>query len=276
MSLASRFASHSPELRSNVPLTDDQIRRVAPSIFAEAAHDSRSDRYTYIPTSEVLKALRHDGFQPFMVTQTRVRKEDKRDYTKHMIRLRHAEQITGSEVNEIILLNSHDGTSSYQMIAGQFRFICKNGMVCGNVDNEIRIHHKGDIVDNVKQAAFEVLDGFNLITEVTEEMKGVTLDSEEQALFANVALSLKYEPKEDVPPPITGEQLLRPRRSEDRSNDLWTTFNRVQENMIQGGLDARTATNRRTRTRAVTGIDTNVKLNRALWALADGLRMLKR
>lgn len=275
MSLASRFASHSPELRSDIPLSDDQIRRVAPSIFASEAHESRSDRYTYIPTIEVLNALRNDGFQPFMVTQTRVRKEGKREHTKHMIRLRHAEQITSSEVNEIILLNSHDGTSSYQMIGGQFRFICKNGTVCGTVDKEIRIHHKGDVIDNVKQAAFDVLDGFNLITEVTEDMKGITLNRDEQALFANAALSLKYEPSADVPPPITGDQLLRARRTEDRNNDLWTTFNRVQENMIRGGLDARTATNRRTTTRAVTGIDQNVKLNRALWALAEGMRNLK-
>src|SRR3546814_17984138 len=67
--------------------------------------------------------LRKKGFQPFMVTQTRTRHEDRRDYTKHMIRLRHASQINArGEANEIILLNSHDGTSSYQMLAGMFRF----------------------------------------------------------------------------------------------------------------------------------------------------------
>ena len=63
-----------------------------------------------------------------MVTQTRVRNEDRRDFTKHMIRLRHAGQINArGEANEIILLNSHDGTSSYQMLAGMFRFVCSNG-----------------------------------------------------------------------------------------------------------------------------------------------------
>ncbi|OKN68838.1 hypothetical protein AM469_006565 [Pseudomonas aeruginosa] len=58
-----------------------------------------------------------------MVCQTRVRNEDRREYTKHLIRLRHASQINGDEANEIILLNSHDGTSSYQMLAGMFRFV---------------------------------------------------------------------------------------------------------------------------------------------------------
>jgi len=71
--LANRFASYSPIIRSDYPLSDDQIRRVAPSIFADAPHESRSERYSYIPTAAVLTELRKEGFQPFMVTQTRVR-----------------------------------------------------------------------------------------------------------------------------------------------------------------------------------------------------------
>ena len=117
MQLASRFANHSPALRSDYPLSDDQIRRVAPSIFADAPHESRSERYSYIPTATVLTELRKEGFQPFMVCQTRVRNEGRREHTKHLMRLRHASQINGAEANEIVLLNSHDGTSSYQMLA---------------------------------------------------------------------------------------------------------------------------------------------------------------
>ena len=41
MQLASRFANRSPVLRSNHPLSDDQIRTVAPSIFADTPHESR-------------------------------------------------------------------------------------------------------------------------------------------------------------------------------------------------------------------------------------------
>ncbi|WP_141040469.1 DUF932 domain-containing protein, partial [Escherichia coli] len=80
----------------------------------------------------VLNGLRDNGFHQFMVCQTRVRNLDKREHTKHMIRLRHAGQINGTEAKEIILLNSHDGSSSYQMLAGVFRFVCHNGLVCGD------------------------------------------------------------------------------------------------------------------------------------------------
>ena len=116
MQLASRFASQSPVLRADHPLSDDQIRAVAPSIFAEDKHVSRSERYSYIPTSAVLSELRKEGFQPFMICQTRVRQDDRRNFTKHMIRLRHASQINGAEANEVILLNAHDGSSTYIML----------------------------------------------------------------------------------------------------------------------------------------------------------------
>ena len=273
--LASRFGRFSPSLRSSTPIADDQLRQVAPSIFAEAAHDSRSARYTYIPTSTILDGLRKEGFQPFAVTQTRVRDESKRDFTKHMLRLRHASQIADTEANEIILLNSHDGTSSYQMLAGMFRFVCSNGLVCGNAVSDVRVPHKGQIMDNVIEGAYDVLDGFGLVRELRDDMRAISLRPAEAEIFARTALTLKYEPDPVKPAPITESQILAPRRSADTGTDLWTTFNRVQENLVRGGLPARNAAGRRTRTREVQGIDQSVKINRALWLLADEMKKLK-
>jgi Domain of unknown function (DUF932) len=272
--LASRFATRSPSLRSDRPLSDEQIRSVAPSIFAEAAHESRSARYTYIPTIEVLAGLRREGFEPFMVCQTRVRHEHKREHTRHMIRLRHADQITGREANEIILLNSHDGTSSYQMLAGLFRFVCSNGMVCGETAGDIRVRHNGDVVGEVIEGAFQVLESFGKADAQREAMQVLTVNPGEQAAFARAALALKYD-EEDGAVPVTEAQVLMPRRFEDQRDDLWTTFNRVQENLLKGGLEGRSRNGRATRTRPVNGIDQNVKLNRALWVLAEEMRRLK-
>ena len=274
MQLASRFSHRSPVLRSNHPLSDDQIRAVAPSIFADTPHESRSERYTYIRTATVLTELRKEGFQPFMVCQTRVRHEDRRDYTKHMLRLRHASQINGDEANEIILINSHDGTSSYQMLAGMFRFVCQNGLMCGDTFADVRVHHKGNVIDQVIEGAYEVLHGFEQVQDSCDGMRAIALDDGEAEVFARSALVLKYdEPGKALP--ITESQILRPRRFDDAHADLWSTFNRVQENLVKGGLTGSSANGRRQRTRPVQGIDQNVRLNRALWLLAEGLRKLK-
>lgn len=122
MRLASRFG-RTNSIRQERPLTNDELIQVVPSIFSEEKHNSRSERYTYIPTITLLDKLRDEGFQPFFACQSRVRGEDKRGHTKHMVRLRREGGSKGKEVPEIILLNSHDGSSSYQMILGCF-FLC--------------------------------------------------------------------------------------------------------------------------------------------------------
>lgn len=274
MQLSSRFKSGSPMLRANHPLSDDQIRVIAPSIFAETPHTSRSERYSYIPTCTILNELRKEGFEPFMVCQTRTRNEDRRDYTKHMIRLRHASQINGNEANEVILLNSHDGTSSYQMLAGMFRFVCQNGLVYGDTVMDVRVPHKGDVASHVIEGAYEVLKGFDQVQESRDNMRAISLDTREAEVFAHAALTLKYD-DEDKPAPITEHQILSPRRIDDRHSDLWSVFNRVQENLVKGGLTGRSTTGNRQRTRPIQGIDQNVRLNRALWMLAEGLQQLK-
>ncbi|MFX1025283.1 DUF932 domain-containing protein, partial [Escherichia coli] len=122
MQLASRFG-HVNQIRRERPLTREELMYHVPSIFGEDRHTSRSERYAYIPTITVLENLQREGFQPFFAYQTRVRDQSRREYTKHMLRLRRAGEINGEHVPEIILLNSHDGTSSYQMLPGYFRFV---------------------------------------------------------------------------------------------------------------------------------------------------------
>lgn len=269
--LATKFASGN-SLRSDVPLTDSQIIRVAPSIFAEGEHESRSEQYSFIPTNVILNNLREEGFQPFMVCQTRSRIEGMREFTKHMIRLRHANQITGKEANEIILINSHNGASSYQMKAGVYRFVCQNGLVVGEDIADIRVKHKGDVTGNVIEGAYEVLESFERVDASREAMQSLNLSDEAQRAFATAALALRWD--ENTPAPVSAMQVLTANRREDVNNDLWTTFNRVQENLIRGGLRGRNASGKRTTTRAVTGMDQDVKLNRALWVLSEEMRKI--
>ena len=186
------------------------------------------------PPPAVLAELRKEGFQPFMVMQTRVRDEGKREHTKHMIRLRHASQINGAEANEIVLLNSDDGTSSYQMLAGMFQFGCSNGLVCGDT-----------VAGQVIEGAFEVLSSFGRVKESRDAMRAITLDEGEAELFARSALALKYDPIDNKPVPITESQILMPRRFDDRRPDLWSVFNRTQGNLTKGGLAGRRSANGR-------------------------------
>lgn len=259
----------------------DQLRHIAPSVFAEQAHGSRSDKYSYIPTSEVLAGLAKEGFRPYAVMQGGSRDEEKRGFTKHLIRLRHASQElqVGGQHNEIVLLNSHDGTSSYRLMAGMFRLICGNGLVVAeSMIDDIRVPHKGDVAGLVIDGCCELLERLPEVNESVREMSSLRLTEGERHAFATAALVARYEAAETAP--VKAHEIIAPRRREDAEPTIWNTFNSAQENLIRGGLSyvQRDSNGRRVarrRTREIGGIDQNTTVNRALWALAEEMKKLK-
>ena len=152
------------------------------------------------------------------------------------------------------------------MLAGCFRFVCVNGLICGDTYDEVRITHRGDIQHNVIEGAWRILEQSKAITESRQAMQSIQLTEDEQRVFAESALQIRFPERYlDMRP----EQALRRRRISDTGTDLWTTFNVIQEHVTQGGLLTRSQNNRLTRTRPVNGIDQNTTLNRALWSLAE-------
>lgn len=268
MRLASRFG-HINQIRRDRPLTREELMQHISSVFGEDKHASRSEKYTFIPTITLLENLQREGFQPFFACQSRVRDPDRRQYTKHMLRLRRAGQINGQQVPEIIILNSHGGESSFQLLPGIFRSVCTNSLVCGQSFGEIRVPHRGNVVEKVIEGAYEVLGIFDKVEEKRGAMASLLLPPPAQQAFARAALTYRFGEEHQ---PVTASQILTPRRYEDRQNDLWSVFNRCQENLLKGGLPGRTARGKRSHTRAVNGIDGDVKLNRALWVMAEELQ----
>lgn len=268
---------NSIQAKGSIPLSDEQIQRVAPSIFAVSPHESRSSRFTAIPTINVLQGLRREGFEPFYAAQSRARDVGRREFTRHMLRLRQPNQlarVVGDVFPEVVITNANDGSSSYVMDAGMFRLVCLNGAVVGNnIVEGVHLRHTGDIVGRVIEGAYEVVKEFGRITDHVEQFQAITLSGGERAAFGKAALVAKYG--EQTAYPVTVEQVLEARRGEDESNDLWTTFNVVQENVIRGGLQYRNAQGRRNTTRSVTGISQNVAINKALWTLAEEMAKLK-
>jgi hypothetical protein len=264
-------------------LTDDQIREVAPSVYATAAHSSRSAGFAPIPTSEFLVGLRREGFDVVQAGQSRCRDESRTGFNKHLLRLRHRDQkpgkaqAIGDVFPEVVLVNANDGSSSYAMSAGLFRLVCLNGMTVSEREfTAVRVTHWGDVVGKVIEGSFTVLGESQKALEHAESWSAITLSPPEQHAFAESARILRFGDTEgQVTSPITATQLLQVNRPADSGASLWKTFNRVQENVIQGGLRATDRSNpRRVRhvtSRPVNGIDQDQRLNRALWHLAETL-----
>jgi hypothetical protein len=279
--LASNFGRGSRDLQARPGewLTEDEMRARLPAIFADDAHASRSDRYTYVSTMELLRGLAKEGFKPTFAIQANARNADMLGHTKHLIRLRRDFSLNRPDVAEVVMLNSHGGQSSAQLFGGWFRFMCMNGMVVGDTLGEVRVQHKGDIVSDVVEGAYSIVEGLTHVGDSVDQMKALTLAPREQTALADAALTVRFDLQPGEKAPLAPEQLLRARRYGDSENTLWNTFNRVQENVMRGGLHGvtRDANNRRRNvtTREIRGIDQNLSLNRALWTLAQSIVDLK-
>lgn len=265
-------------------LTEDELRHFAPSIFATEAHESRSERFAPIPTIEILRGLQNEGFFPVAVKQSTTRDEGKREFTKHLIRLRRLDNEVayrvGDTVCEMLLKNANDGTSAYDLMAGLFRIACMNSLVSKTQTlDSIKVHHKGDVQAKVIEGTYTVLGEAQKALVAPQDWSGVKLSKDSAFALAEAAHVIRFADADgEVTTPIKPEALLRPRRTADTNADLWTGFNVIQENVIKGGLHGvgRDANNRtrRTTTRAVNGIDQDIRLNKALWVLGERMAQI--
>lgn len=255
------------------PLNDDQIRRVAPSVFAETPWTAMTKKYLFIPTGEIVAAMRKEGYEVVQALQGSSRIEGKAEFTKHMLRfaLPQAQSVHGS-VPELVLINSHDGTTSYRLMMGIFRMICKNGLLmASNVIEDLKFRHSKSLTDEIIEGTGTLVRELPRVNDQIERLSGIQLQPSEAAVFAQAAHQLRWEGNAPVEP----AQLLKVRRYEDQGRDMYTTLNVVQENLMKGGLAGRTATNKPTTTREVKGVTENVRLNQALSFLADEMARLK-
>lgn len=249
-------------------MSPEQLQHRAPAVFAPSAAARPTAAYTFVPTERVLDALAQAGFFPVEARQARTRIASPL-HARHLIRLRRRlETVALKEaVPELLLLNSHDGTSAYQLKLGLYRAVCTNGLVVSvGAMPAWRVLHRGDVVGAVVRGALAMSERFGLLATQVERMERTILDEGQRLAFATEALALRFP--NDRPGAVAPTDLLRPLRSEDVGDDLWHVLNVLQEALLQGGVLRRSARNRLTHIRRITAIQSGLRLNSALWELA--------
>jgi hypothetical protein len=101
----------------------------------------------------------------------------------------------------------------------------------------------------------------------------ILTDAEQLALATGAAA---YRWEELMKSSVSPAMLLDPRRYGEGVKDLFITLNCIQENIIRGGQRDRSCRrpdgSRTPKSRAIKGIDEDMKLNKALWEMAEVLR----
>lgn len=257
-------------------LSNNDIIEMAPAAGAWGPMEGVSSKYSFVPTVKAIDLLREVGWQPIFASQSGVRKSERAGYQKHLIRFAQPDLIMRDERIDLLLYNSHDRGCSFKLMAGIYRFVCSNGLVVGDEYANFSHKHIGFNPDNFMQSAVQIAGSAGEIAGQMDELKQIELVPQAQSAFAKAAHKLVYDEPDEAP--IQPGDLLESRRYEDKGNDVWSTYNRLQENIINGGLSGlkigSNGRRRRVTTRPVKALDKNLKLNQALWVLTQEMGKL--
>ena len=249
--------------------SEDQLRSAVPAMFATAPADNVSDRYGFVSTERIVNIMREDGYN---VTHARggIRMSS-RSHGLHEVRLRKGDTPILNEVfPEIVLINSHDGKSSALLHMGLYRKICDNGLIIGEAfQTSFRVPHIGDPRDNVLNAAMHLMDSAPRIGETIDTWRKRALTPAEVAEFGRRASELRKFSGRVITDPSRNGSVTAARRQEDAPSNLWTVFNRTQENLIRGGALVASANGKIRRARSLRAVKPLIELNRGLWDLAE-------
>ena len=142
------------------PLTDPELFDRAPTLFTEEPHHEVSDQYHFIPTIDVIHAIKEHNWYPVTVQEANVRDVDKEGYQRHLVRFRHFDDLLNPPANavELLLFNSHDRTTAFSISAGIYRFVCANGLVIAeSVFESYKIKHIGERANDVTMAIENIM-----------------------------------------------------------------------------------------------------------------------
>jgi hypothetical protein len=210
-------------------------------------------REFYIPTLDVITKLQHEGWQLKGVDEQRGKN---RKISSNYVQMQHPDfAVKNSKGKDeaytsITISNSCNGNKPLQMSLGMFRQVCTNGLVMFDQHAEAEnIKHIEINYRNLDRFIASVTNKTGKLLNEVSEMKHKGLSLEDMRKLALEAARLRYNDLDD----INIDDLLTVNRVEDESNDLWTVFNRIQENL----------------THDVSNMNEDIRLNKQLFSLAN-------
>ena len=186
-------------------LSPEDLRRCAPSVFAEHARPGVSSRYTFVSTAQVVALLGAEGWEPVKASEQRVRLPDRIGFQMHEIRFARRVDLeagafqVGSTRAEMVLQNAHDGSRAYRIDAGLYRLVCRNGLVVSDTDfAHVAIRHVDVSAEAFAQAAQAVAQNTPRALETVAKWQGVQLTQAMRVEFARRAAALRWDADQPV------------------------------------------------------------------------------
>jgi hypothetical protein len=230
-----------------------------------------SAKFGFISSEKLVSSLESSGLSLDKVVEMSIRKnkEMRQGFQKHRMVFNTGMKSNDNDGNlQLLVTNSHEGSTSLKFQLGFFRYICANGLIVGkNVALPMSVRHTVDNALKINETIEMVLDQKNRVFESIEELKAKKWNQDQLKKFTQGAMEIRgydLEKKGILTPDF------RTKRNEDNKGDAFTLFNVVQENILRTGFKARTDKNEVVTMRAIRSLEEQNRINVSLWDLALG------
>jgi len=265
-------------------LTKDQLRKICPVAFKDApTNPDVTDRYLFVNTETIIDDLDKLGWMPVTAAMRKNRGKDT-IFSKHMVSFQNPNiKITSKDGDDafprIIMTNSHDGLQAFKFSVGIFRLVCSNGLVVADEKfSEFKIRHKGYTFAELRDVVAQAVKDLPNKVEVLNKMRNKILTQDEKQKLALDALLIRAgitpdsdKAKEFEYDQETIQDILEPKRKEDQGDDLWKTFNVIQEKITQGEFHAALKGAKVRKVRKIKSFEKDLQVNKELFKLATAL-----
>jgi hypothetical protein len=259
---------------SITPLSKKDLNEIAPSIFTTVPSPEVTDKYTHIPTEKVIDDMELLGWLPVEAKEVKARTKDTSGYQKHLVVFRNNDVVINGEDGDtvfpqILLTNSHDGKNCFQFTAGLFRMICENGLVIADTEFEdIKMRHMGYTFEDLQVLIKDMVEKLPLTVDAMNNMKNTQLEEDKILTLAQELLDIRVEGTKNVYPVEAIEEVAFAQRKEDTNDDLWTVFNRIQENIIEGNFEYKTPSGKLRQARIIKNFKQDMDVNKKMFSKA--------
>jgi hypothetical protein len=253
---------------SLIPLNND-INKLSAFIPSLDKNWRDNQRIKSKPTMvESLDAVREFQRQGWNIAGAYEKRDKSRKINSHFIRMEHPDFIVRDSkgkreaVATMNISNSCTGIKPMELDLGAYRQICSNGLVAHTSYSNARVPHS----EKGQYTLQEILCDLGIRTQgVMEEfnkLKEKQLSPKEMMNLATQAAEIRFGKGHR----IDVSQLLNIVREEDKSEDVWTVFNRIQENLTQ---PQRIFDKKGDIVGGVSSIEENTRINKQLFELVQ-------
>jgi hypothetical protein len=266
-------------------MSKEDLRNECPLAFASVpTNPNVSGKYLFVNTETIVDDLDKLGWKPVQAAQRKARGNAGTIFSKHMVAFQNPDiKIKGEGGDDawprIIMTNSHDGMQAFKFSVGIFRMVCSNGLVVADEQfSDFKIKHKGYTFGELREVVNQAVADLPNRVQVLNDMKDRVLTQEEKNKLALDAMLIRAnitpgseKAKEFNYDAETIEDILDPKRDEDKGDDLWRVFNVVQEKITQGDFHAALTGAKVRKVRKIKSFEKDLKVNKELFKLATNL-----